>query len=249
MNRRLLILSSLATLPAAAMSWPVNAERRAARRPATGAKPTTRGQMRTRWAPGRGGLTATHVRTRIVTRTFTSSVPIAIPLDSPISLPYPSTIPVGGFRQGRILKAQVTLLGFSHRVPDDLDIMLVAPGNVGVILMSDAGGFFDISALTITFDQNAPHRVPDNIHSGTFQPTNLRAAVDPFPPPAPVGVTGHSLDVFTNRNPNGAWHLFVVDQRPAAADGSLAGWALHLQVRVRVPHRHRQRGSRRPTRQ
>ena len=247
MNRRVLILTSLVTLPAAAMSWRVSAQRRAARRQASGAKPVTRRRVRAQRVPGRGGLTASHVRTRIVTRTFTSTVPILIPLDSPVSLPYPATIQVGGFRQGRILNVQVTLLGFSHRVPDDLDIMLMGPGNVGTILMSDAGGFFEVSALTITFDQHAPHRVPDNIHSGAFQPTNLRAAVDPFPPPAPVGVTGHSLNVFTNLNPNGAWHLFLVDQRPSAADGSLAGWALHLRVRVPVRHRHRRRGSRRPT--
>jgi hypothetical protein len=252
MNRRILIRATLAVLPAAALSWPVSAQPWAARQQASGVNPAALGRpLATRpprvGAQGkRGGLTASQARTRIVNRTFTSAAPITVPPDSAVSVPYPSTIQVGGFHQGRILKARVSLLGFSHDIPDDLEIMVVSPGNVGVILMSDAGGFFPVSALTLTFDQDAPQRVPDNIGSGTFQPTNLRNAIDSFPPPAPGGVTGHSLNVFNNRNPNGFWRLFIVDSRPELGAGLLAGWALHL--RVREPVRHRQGKKRRARR-
>ena len=120
MNRRILIRATLAVLPAAARSWPVSAQPWAARQQASGVNPAALGRpLATRpprvGAQGkRGGLTASQARTRIVNRTFTSAAPITVPPDSAVSVPYPSTIQVGGFHQGRILKARVSLLGFSH---------------------------------------------------------------------------------------------------------------------------------------
>jgi subtilisin-like proprotein convertase family protein len=240
MNRRTLLLAGLATLPATVLPRSIRAQRRPRRRQAS-TKPTARRQG--------GGLTASHVRTRVITRTFTSNVPMtipgtAVPIPGPASV-YPSIVQVRGLTHGRIVKVRATLIGLSHTSPDNLDIMLVAPGNVGVILMSDAGGGTDATNLTVIFDQDAPGRLPDPLVSGAFQPLNNPINLDDFPAPAPQGVTGHSLTRFNNRNPNGSWQLFVFDDF-VGDSGSLAGWSLTIQARVRVPHRHRRRARQRP---
>jgi hypothetical protein len=243
MNRRGLLIASLATLPAALFT-PANAYRRrpAARRSASAVKPPRRRQG--------GGLTATHVRTRVVTRTFRSNRQLVIPgfgsgsqNGDPASV-YPSVIQVGGFRQGRILKLRVTLIGFSHGTVSDVEVLLVAPGNVGVVILSDTPTALDgVAGINVTFDQDAPHRLPAPLVTGTFQPLNNGGDVDRFPAPAPEGVTGHSLAAFNNRNPNGRWQLFVVDDRTDSDGsddvGSLDGWSLTIRVRERVPHQHR----------
>jgi subtilisin-like proprotein convertase family protein len=242
MNRRTLLLTGLVLLPAAALPGSADAQPRTRRRQQAGPKPAAR----------QGGrLTASHVRTRIVTRTFTSNVPMTIPgttvpIPGPASV-YPSSIQVRGLTHGRIVKVRATLIGLSHTSPDNLDIMLVAPGNVGVVLMSDAGGGTDATNLTVIFDQDAPGRLPDPLVSGAFQPLNNPFSPDDFPAPAPQGVTGHSLTRFNNRNPNGTWQLFVFDDF-VGDSGSLAGWSLTIQARVRVPHRHRRRARQRPAR-
>jgi subtilisin-like proprotein convertase family protein len=241
MNRRDLILAGLASLPVATVFSiaPVGAQRRRTprHRQASLAKPARRRG---------GGLTANHVRTRILTRSFTSNVPIAIPgtgtAAGPAS-PYPSTIQVGGFNRGRILKVRATLIGLSHAFPQEVDILLVAPGNVGVMLMSDAGSSLDVTNITLVFDQDALGTLPTPLVSGVYQPSNYFTAPDPLPPPAPAGVTGHSLTRFNNRNPNGPWQLFVFDE-VSGDTGSLAGWSLTIQARVPVRHRHRRRPSR-----
>jgi hypothetical protein len=247
MNRRALILAGLFALPTTALPWSATAQRRrSSRHRASGAKPTARRRV----PSGRGGLTASHIRTRIVGRTFATTTSVSFPPGSQIGNPYPLTIPVSGLIQGRILKVRVSLIGLSHQTPNQLDIMVVDPGNVGVILMSDSGGFTDIVAFTLTFDQDAANRVPEPITGGTFQAVNDWPAIDTFPPPAPQGVTGHSLTHFNNRNPNGIWRLYIVDDSLQFDGGSLGGWALHIQARVRVPHQHRrgQGSSQRPTR-
>lgn len=234
MNRRALILAGLAALPASALTWPASAQRRPTRR-----RPAARRRQT-------GGLTASHLRTRIITRTFTSTVPLTIPMGAPgvtqgPARPFPSTLGVSGLKRGRILKVRVALLGLSHADPSDLDIMLVAPGNtVGVILMSDANTNNDVSGITLVFDQDATVRLPDVPVSGTFQPANLDEALDPFPAPAPSGVTGHSLTRFNNRDPNGIWRLYVVDDT-GSDSGVLGGWSLTIRAKIQVPHRHRPR--------
>jgi subtilisin-like proprotein convertase family protein len=239
MNRRTLVLAGLSTLTTAALATPLDARRR----------PTHQARAKRAARRQQGGVVASHVRTRIVTRTFTSSVPLTLADVQPApAVPYPSTIQVSGFNQGRILNVRPTLIGLSHTFPGELDILLVAPGNVGVMILSDAGGAADVSGVSLTFDQNAPGAVPDQLVSGTYQPSNLGAeAADPLPPPAPPGVSGHSLTRFTNRNPNGAWRLFVFDEA-SGGTGALAGWSLQIRARVRVTHRHRRSGGpRRPS--
>src|SRR4051794_26984104 len=65
---------------------------------------------------------------------FTNSSSISIPLLGAGS-PYPSTLSVSGML-GSITKVTVNLSQLSHTYPDDIDVLLVAPGGQKSILMS-----------------------------------------------------------------------------------------------------------------
>jgi hypothetical protein len=138
----------------------------------------------------------------------------------------------------------------THTSPTDIDALLVAPGNVGVVIMSDASVDFDTAAvtgITLVLDQDASGVLPAFLVNGVFQPSNFGQEVDQFAPPAPQGITGHSLTRFNNRNPNGAWRLFVTDDGVGSGVGTLGGWSLTIRARVRVTRRRRQRRLARPT--
>jgi hypothetical protein len=225
MNRRSLILAGLALLPTTALPGRARAQRRQTGRRAV------------------GGLATRQVRTRIVNRTFTSTVPIATPSVG-AATPYPALLQVRGLPQGRILKVRLALIGLSHAAPEEVDIMLVAPGGRAAVVLSDVGGGTDIAGITLVLDQEAPGRLPDQFVSGTFQPLNKPPALDAFPAPALAGATGHSLTVFNNTNPNGLWRLFVADGE-GFDNGTLAGWSLLIRARIKVVRRRRQRTSKR----
>jgi subtilisin-like proprotein convertase family protein len=150
---------------------------------------------------------------------------ISIPGSGMSSL-YPSQIAVAGLPTNPI-KVTVTLKGLSHTYPDDLDILLVGPRGQKIMLMSDAGGSADINNITLTFDDAAASKLPDNtaILSGTFMPTDF-ATGENLPAPAPAGPYGTNLSAFNGLDPNGTWSLYVFDD--AASDsGSMAdGWSL-----------------------
>ncbi|HEX8638180.1 MAG TPA: hypothetical protein VF692_08970, partial [Pyrinomonadaceae bacterium] len=116
--------------------------------------------------------------------------------------PYPSTINISG-RTGVVSKVTVTLTGFSHVFPDDVDIMLVAPNGASAIILSDVGGEFTTEDVNITLDDAAATALPDEgqIVSGTYLPTNFEPG-DPFAPPAPSTSANTALATFNGINPN-----------------------------------------------
>jgi subtilisin-like proprotein convertase family protein len=165
-----------------------------------------------------------------VTRSFTSTVPIAVPLaitaEGPAS-PYPSTIPVGGLRAGKILDVNVTLSGVSHTYPEEIEVILVAPnGRTAVGLMSDVGDDHDVTNVTLTFDDQAASYLPfgAQVVSGSYKPT--LPGVAPGPDTAALGR-------FNGLNPNGIWRLYVADNN-AGDSGRIDGWALTIKARVRA---------------
>ena len=158
---------------------------------------------------------------------FASGVAASIP-EFGAAVPYPSTLQVAGLT-ATVARVRVTLTNLTHSYPDDLDILLVAPGGRRVLLMSDAGGSFDVSQRTLVFDATAPTALPDAtaLASGTFRPTDYEAGADTFPAPAPAGPYSTNLFDLTGIDPNGTWSLYIVDDS-LKDDGSLGGWSLSI---------------------
>ena len=170
------------------------------------------------------------------TFTFSNPAPITIPASgtSGPAAPYPSTINVSGLT-GVVTKVTVTLNGFTHTFPDDVDVLLVGPGGQQCILMSDAGGAAGVSGVNLTFDDAAAVSLPDStlITSGTYRPTNHPPNPDTFPPPGPGSVTqppNPPLSVFNGTNPNGTWSLFVVDDATLDTGNINGGWSITIQT-------------------
>ncbi|NOT59850.1 MAG: hypothetical protein HOP19_06445, partial [Acidobacteria bacterium] len=108
--------------------------------------------------------------------------------------PYPSNISVSGV-SSLFTRLEVTLNGFAHTFPDEVDIILVGPQGQRAILMSDAGGSDDVTGLNLTFAQTATTPIPDatTLATGTFRPTNYENGfnnfTDTFPAPGPGALT------------------------------------------------------------
>src|SRR5438552_3346165 len=80
--------------------------------------------------------------------------------DNSAATPYPSTNLVTG-AAGLIEKVTVTLAGVSHGYPDDIDMILQAPDGTLTMLMSDAGGQFDLANTSFTLDSTVATPLPD----------------------------------------------------------------------------------------
>lgn len=153
--------------------------------------------------------------------------------------PYPSAVNVTGLT-GSVSNVTVTLnnLSIVTAASNELDILLVAPSGANMIILSDAGGIASTPApVTLTLDDAAATPLPSagGFTTGTFKPTNLGAAADTFPAPAPTpsnavgSVTFAST--FTGIDPNGAWSLYVLDDTggPVGQAISIAGgWCLNI---------------------
>ncbi|MDQ3692452.1 MAG: hypothetical protein M3464_02325 [Chloroflexota bacterium] len=187
-------------------------------------------------APGKKKKPRKKPKFRTITRTFRNDSSIDI-RDDAITNPYPSTIKVSGFKQGKLLDVNVKLKNLSHGDPSDIDVLLRAPNGRRAIIMSDAGDAFDVTNITITLDDQAAEglRFASPLSSGRFKPTNfgtVGSGDDAFPPPA--GDTANvELATFEGINPNGTWRLFVVDDIDEGA-GSIGSWSLTIKARVRV---------------
>jgi Ca2+-binding RTX toxin-like protein len=161
--------------------------------------------------------------------------------------PYPSTITVSGLT-GTITDVNVRLLDVTTR-PDpgglhwaeDADVLLVAPDNTNVILMSDAGGDNNnssgpVNAVDLTFDQQAANQLPADtaLTSGTFRPVN-DSDIDPqinpddqWPAPAPAPSGSVDLNDFNGKSPNGTWSLYLADDYGLSTVDISGGWCIDV---------------------
>jgi N-acetylneuraminic acid mutarotase len=157
---------------------------------------------------------------------FINPAPIIIPDSGPAS-PYPSNIVVAG--QGAVVKVTVTFRSLIHFFPDDLDFLLVGPAGQNAIIWSDAGGEFDVLAVDVTLDDDAPNPLPDSaqIVSGTYRPANYGAG-DTWPAPAPTPLGGSALSIFNGTDPNGTWSLYLVDDAGGNNGVVDGGWILRI---------------------
>ena len=167
------------------------------------------------------------------TQTFNKAIAMSIPgtgtgaaTGAPAN-PYPDLLNVTGLPIGATISS-VTLNGFSHTFPSDVDVLLKSPSGAIVVLMSDAGGSTDAVAANITFS-DAGAVFPAAIVTGTFRPVNA-AGPDLFPTPGPGSVTqvNPTLASVTG-DANGNWELYIVDDLGGDA-GSLTGWSITFSI-------------------
>jgi subtilisin-like proprotein convertase family protein len=184
--------------------------------------------------------------TKVITKTFAN--PAAIQFrDQAAANPYPSTIEVSGFAQGKILDVNLTLDGFTHDCPFDIALMLVAPSGKGAVVLHNVGGNSHVSGVVVTLDDQAASSMPTNpdirLSTGTFKPTSVGSASNLFFAPAPQDVTASVLATFNGEDPNGAWRLYGVDDAFLYTGSIAFGWRLEITaevtVRVRQPRKRR----------
>jgi hypothetical protein len=169
----------------------------------------------------------------VYSNTFSNPGAIAIPsLGS--ATPYPSAINVAGLT-GKIADVNVSLLGFTHTFPDDVDVLLVGPAGQKMILMSDVGGSNNVNGINLLFDDSAGSLSNNGqLVSGTFKPTNSGTG-DTFAAPAPGSPYSSTLSVFNDTVPNGVWKLFVVDDQSTDTGGFAGGWSLTFTLTNTAP--------------
>ena len=183
-------------------------------------------------APARAGK-----RHKTITRTFTSTGQIDIPAQG-TATPYPATLQVGRFKKGKIKDVNLTLRDFSHRQPDHVDILLVAPNGRATLVMSDVGGADRADNITLVLDDEAFAALPlaSQLTSGTFRPTS-DGPIDTLPAPAPVSSSTVALSIFNGSNPNGQWQLFVRDDTDGQNGEIASGWSLQIKAKVKTKKR------------
>ena len=190
-------------------------------------------------SPG-GGATLGSPNTAVVTiddndATF-DTTPISIPgtgtggVSGIPAAPYPARIHVTGAPTS-IAGVEVTLTGFAHQVPVDVDILLVGPGGQSVVLMSDVGGQTAVTGVNLTFSDAASGPIPSAgpLVSGTYRVSDDDAGgTDTFPAPAPAPSSATNLSALQGINPNGVWSLYVVDDASGDIGSIAGGWSLNL---------------------
>ncbi len=163
--------------------------------------------------------------------TFSNTAAISIPSGPGPASPNPSIITVTGIT-GSITKVTVTLNGLSHTFPDDISVMVVAPGLQGVVLMSNAGGDSDLTNVDLTFDDAAGASLPENgsISSGTYKPSYYNSAmfysIRPFP--TPISTNLGLFNGLSDTSVNGDWKLYISDDSAANSGSISGGWSLTL---------------------
>jgi len=165
---------------------------------------------------------------------FSSPAAITIP-DHGIATPYPSTINVSNV-SGRVSKAIVTLNGLTHSFPRDVNVLLVSPAGSNVLVMSHTGGAYALTnPVNLVFDDAALVSLPANslITNGTYKPTSPDGPVA-LPGTAPASTYQTKLSGMKWNNPNGAWSLYVFDDKVGDAGSIINGWSLNLNTLVTV---------------
>jgi len=158
--------------------------------------------------------------------TVSNGAAIVIPDFGPAS-PYPSVIPVN--TNGVVSKVTVTLRGYTHSFPRDVNALLVGPNGQQAMLMSHAGGPYSVSGLNLTFDDSSTNFLPTTaLASGNFSGTEFSpfAVLPGFQSP----VYNTSLSVFNGTSPNGPWQLYVDDDFQGNDGAVNQGWALNFSL-------------------
>jgi len=145
--------------------------------------------------------------------------------------PYPSVLRVSDL--GAITDITVSINGIQHSYAGDLDVLLVGPQGQKIMLMSDVGGIYPATDVSLNFHEGAP-LLPDAdaLTSGTYRPTNYIAndGIETMPAPAPGLPYATALSELVGTSANGDWQLFVMDDQKNDEGVFIRGWALTLET-------------------
>jgi subtilisin-like proprotein convertase family protein len=162
----------------------------------------------------------------VYSSSFANAASITIPTSGNAS-PYPSTVNVAVLA-GTISDVNVSLFGFTHTFPDDVDVLLVGPAGQKLLLFSDVGGSNSVTSVNLVLDDSAAGSLSNSgqLSSGTYKPTNFGSGSDTFGSPAPASPYSAALSALNGTNPNGTWSLYVVDDNSSDSGAFSGGWAL-----------------------
>lgn len=155
---------------------------------------------------------------------------------------YPAPITVSG-EVGVVQRVSVTLNGFTHAFPADVDFLLVSPSGRKSVLMSDFGaGSPGVSNINVTLDDYANRPVPSTVTgntgvpfvTGSYRPANS-GTTDLFPAPAPAAPYTYTLSAFNGDAPNGTWNLYIIDDANLDGGSISGGWTITFDVRPPAP--------------
>lgn len=155
---------------------------------------------------------------------------------------YPSPITVSG-EVGVIQRVSVTINGFSHAFPADVDFLLVSPSGRKSVIMSDFGaGSPGVSNINVTMDDYADRPIPSTVTgntgvpfvTGSYRPANS-GTTDLFPAPAPAAPYTYTLSAFNGDAPNGTWNLYIIDDANLDGGTISGGWTITFDVRPPAP--------------
>lgn len=182
-------------------------------------------------APGLGERAMARRPSAQLVQGFSNSASIAIPDGNQTG---PSSILVSGL-DTPVADIDVTLVGLTHGLVNDLDILLIGPQGQSALVVSDVGS--SANNVTLTLDDQAPEQLSsvDPFATGVFQPTNFQSS-DPFTPPAPASPKGSRLAVFNSTDPNGEWRLIIRDDSLGNTGTLAGGWSLRITSANGVPN-------------
>ena len=165
-----------------------------------------------------------------VANTFSNNTPIVIN-DNARATPYPSVINVSNLNS-LVTSATVTLSNLSHTYPKDIDALLVSPTGQKSYLTARAGSSYAVNNVTLTFDDTATNSLPQlaPITSGVYRPTSYAPVSFTFPTNAPPGPYITNLSAINGTSPNGAWSLYIYDDKFLNSGTIASGWILNLAV-------------------
>lgn len=112
-------------------------------------------------------------RFKFIERSYESETFISLPgINLPTS--YPDEIAVRGPHGSRIIDVDLHLYGLSHAMPNQLDLLLVAPNGRAALVMSDASDQPIAGSIDLTLDDDAKRALPKSgaLAPGRFRPAN-----------------------------------------------------------------------------
>jgi uncharacterized repeat protein (TIGR01451 family) len=176
--------------------------------------------------------------TTVSGNSFCNVGPITIPNTINASgTPYPSKLFVTGLA-GTTQKITMDLKGFTHPVPEDVDLLLVSPTGQKYVPFASVAGIVGVSNINLTLDDAAASLMPSTgaLPGGTYRPSAFASAT--FLAPAPAGPyqfaasqgSATFISTFSGTSPNGTWQLFASSHGAGTAGTRQfgGGWCLNF---------------------